>query len=393
MSAFAAFGRPLRLGFIGGAAPSMIGQVHLRAALMDRRFTVVAGALSRDAVRGRAAATEYGIEPGRAYPTPEAMLGAEAQRADGIEAVAIVTPNDTHHRYALAAIGAGLDVMLDKPVANSVAEAEEILRAATARGVALVVTHGYSGYPMVREARALVAAGRIGAVRSVQVEYLGSGLAAFVEGGADAARRWRLDPARSGPSLVLGDIGTHAHHLASFVCGEPFGAVSAEVCALMPGRRVHDYAQLRFRLLSGARGAMTLCQGAAGVENHILLRVVGAEGHLEWRHAMHNELRLCPLDGPPMVLSRGQRWLSEAATRATRFLRTGHPEGLHEAFANLYSDFAELAASRRLGIAPCPLATSAPVAREGLAGLRFVAACIASDAAGGVWTALDDATL
>ncbi|WP_137178322.1 Gfo/Idh/MocA family protein [Roseomonas sp. AR75] len=389
MSAFDALGRPLRLAFIGGAAPSMIGQVHLRAALMDRRFAVVAGALSRDATRGEASAAEYGIAPERSYPDVATMLDAEARRSDGIEAVAIVTPNDTHHRFALAAITADLDVMLDKPMTNSVAEAVDVARAASGRGVALVLTHGYSGYPMIREARALVAAGRIGDVRSVQVEYLGSGLAARVEDAPDAAKRWRLDPARSGPSLVLGDIGTHAHHLATYVCGEDIATLSAEVGALMPGRRVHDYAQLRFRLASGARGAMTLCQGAAGVENHILLRVIGSEGHLEWRHPAHNELRLCPIDGPPVVLSRGQPWLSAAATHATRFRRTGHPEGLHEAFANLYSDFAELAAARRLGIAPDPLATTAPGAEAGLAGLRFVAACLASDTAGGAWTELE----
>jgi predicted dehydrogenase len=392
VTAFEALGRPLRLGFVGGAAPSMIGQVHLRAALMDRRFVVVAGALSRDAARGRAAAGEYGIAPERSYQGVAEMIAAEDARPDGIEAVAIVTPNDTHHRFALAAIEAGLDVMLDKPMTNTVAEAEQVARAATARGVALVLTHGYSGYPMIREARALVAAGRVGAVRSVQVEYLGSGLAARVEDSPDAAKRWRLDPARSGPSLVLGDIGTHAHHLATYVCNEHLASLSAEVGALMPGRRVHDYAQLRFRLASGARGAMTLCQGAAGVENHILLRVIGSKGHLEWHHAAHNELRLCPLDGPPALLSRGQPWLSAAATHATRFRRTGHPEGLHEAFANLYGDLSELAAARRLGMPPDPLATSAPGAREGLDGLRFVAACLASDASGGAWTELDDMT-
>ncbi len=391
MTAFEQLGRPLRLGFIGGAAPSMIGQVHLRAALMDRRFAVVAGAFSRDAARSRAAAPDYGVTPDRAYGNVGEMISQEAARPDGIEAVAIVTPNDTHHRFALAAIAANLDVMVDKPLTNTVPEAEKLAKEAANRGVVLAVTHGYSGYPMIREARALVAAGRIGALRSVQVEYLGSGLATQVELLPDAQKRWRLDPAKSGPSLVLGDIGTHAHHLATYVCGEGIAALSAEVGTLMPGRRVHDYAQLRFRLAGGARGAMTLCQGAAGVENHILLRIIGSDGHLEWRHAAHNELKLAPLEGYPMTLSRGHATLSPAATHATRFRRTGHPEGLHEAFANLYADFAELAAARRLGVAPDPLATTVPGPAEGVAGLRFVAACLDSDARGGAWVALPSA--
>ena len=388
MSALAAFGRPLRLGFVGGAAPSMIGQVHRRAAVMDNAFAVLAGALSRDAARGVAAAAEYGIAPDRAYASIEAMIAGESARPDGIEAVAIVTPNDLHHAQALAAIAAGLDVMIDKPVANSVTEALDIAHAAGEAGVALGIAHGYSGYPMLREARALVAAGRIGALRMVQVEYFGSGLAARVEDAPDASRRWRLDPARSGPSLVLGDIGTHAHHLACFVAGQPFDAISAERGTLMPGRRVQDYAQARFRLAGGARGSMVLCQGAAGAENHILLRVFGADGHIEWRHAKHNELRLAPLEGFPMTLSRGHPLLSAAATRATRFRRTGHPEGLHEAFANLYLDFAEQAAARRLAITPEPLAADLPDARAGLDGLRFVEAALRSAARDGAWEAL-----
>lgn len=388
MSALAALGRPLRLGFVGGAAPSMIGQVHRRAATMDNAFAVVAGALSRDAARGRAAAGEYGIATGRSYASPEEMIAREAARDDGIEAVAIVTPNDLHHAQALAAIAAGLDVMLDKPMANSAAEAAEIAGAAAARGVALGVAHAYSGYPMLREARAIVAAGRIGPLRMVQVEYFGSGLAARVEEAPDAARRWRLDPARSGPSLVLGDIGTHAHHLACFAAGEPFAAISAEVGTLMPGRRVQDYAQARFRLAGGARGSMVLCQGAAGAENHILLRLIGAEGHLEWRHAAHNELRLAPLEGFPMILSRGHATLSPEATRATRLRRTGHPEGLHEAFANLYLDLAEQAAARRLGMTPDPLARTLPDATAGLDGMRFVEAALRSSVRDGAWETL-----
>ncbi len=388
MTAIEAFGRPLRLGFIGGAAPSMIGQVHRRAATMDRCFAVVAGALSRDAARGRAATGEYGIDPTRAYATPEEMFAAEAARPDGIEAVAIVTPNDLHHVQALAAIAAGLDVMIDKPMANSAAAARDIVRAVTERGVALCVAHAYSGYPMLREARALVAAGRIGALRLLQVEYFGSGLATPVEQAPDAARRWRLDPARSGPSLVLGDIGTHAHHLACYVAGEPITAISAEVGTLMPGRRVQDYAQARFRMAGGARGSMVLCQGAAGAENHILLRLFGTDGHIEWRHAAHNELRLAPLEGFPMILSRGHAGLSAEATRATRFRRTGHPEGLHETFANLYLDLAEHAAARRLGVAPDPLSAGMPDAQAGLDGMVFVEAALRSAAGEGGWVPL-----
>jgi len=355
---------------------------------MDRCFTIVAGALSRDAARSVAAAAEYGIAPDRAYANAEEMIAREAARPDGIEAVAIVTPNDLHHAQALAAIVAGLDVMVDKPLANSVAEAADIARAAAAKGVVVGVAHAYSGYPMVREARALIAAGRIGALRMMQVEYFGSGLAARIEDAPDADKRWRLDPARSGPSLVLGDIGTHAHQLATFIAGEPMTAISAEVCTLMPGRRVHDYAQARFSLAGGARGSMVLCQGAAGAENHILVRIFGADGHIEWRHATHNELRLAPLDGYPMILSRGHPALSLAATRATRFRRTGHPEGLHEAFANLYRDFAERSAARRLGIAPDPLTGDMPDAWTGVEGLRFVEAALCSSARDGAMESL-----
>ncbi|MGG5808590.1 Gfo/Idh/MocA family protein [Falsiroseomonas sp. CW058] len=388
MAAWEALGRPLRLGFVGGAAPSAIGPAHLVAARMDGRFAVLAGCFSRDAGKAGAAAAAFGVVPARAYPTVGAMIAGEAGRPDGIEAVAIVTPNDTHHAFASAAMEAGLHVMLDKPVANSTAEAEDLLGLARRQGTVLRLAHAYAGYPMLREARALVEAGRIGALRAVQVEYLGGGLAGAVEALPDARARWRLDPARSGPSLVLGDIGTHAHHLACFVAGEGFAAVSAEVGTLQPGRAVHDYAQLRFRLAGGARGTMTLCQAAAGAENDIQLRLLGSEGQLLWTHARHNELVLAPLDGFRTILPRGHPRLSAAATRAARFRRTGHYEGLHEAFANLYLDFAEAVAARVLGIAPDPLAMEAPDGTAGLEGMRFVAACLDSAARDGAWVAM-----
>ncbi|WP_426954526.1 Gfo/Idh/MocA family protein [Muricoccus radiodurans] len=380
---------PIRLGFIGGAAPAMIGPVHRRAALFDGRFAVVAGAFSRDPSKAGDAAAEYGVVPGRSYASPEEMIAAEASRPDGIQAVSIVTPNDSHLRYVLAAVTAGLDVMVEKPLANSAAEAEAIARAVAARGTVLCLAHAYSGYPMIREARAQVAAGALGPLRMVQVEYFGAGLATHVETQPDAPRRWRLDPAASGPSLVLGDIGTHAHHLACYVAGEPVTRLSAELGSLQPGRVVQDYAQLRFRLRGGARGTLTATQAGAGAENHILLRVWGERGHLEWRHDRHGELRLAPLDGFPLALTRGHPLLSPAAARAGR-QRRGHPEGLHEAFANLYLDFAALIAARRDGVAPDPLAVLAPGVAEGLAGVRLIAAALESEAQCGAWVALQE---
>ncbi len=377
-------GAPIRLGFIGGAAPAMIGPVHRRAATFDCRFEVVAGAFSRDPAKARDAAAEYGVAPERSYGSAEAMMAAETGRSDGIEAVAIVTPNDLHQRHVVAAASAGLHVMVEKPLANSVAEAEAIAQAVATHDVVLCLAHAYSGYPMLREARAMVAAGRLGATTMVQVEYLGAGLATHVEAQEDAPRRWRLDPGLSGPSLVLGDIGTHAHHLACYVSGERVTELSAELGTLRPGRAVQDYAQLRFRLAGGARGTLLASQAAAGAENHILLRVFGESGHLEWRHDRHGELRFAPLEGFPVTLTRGHPALSPEALRAGR-QRRGHPEGLHEAFANLYLDFAELIAARRQGRAPDPIARSVPGVSEGMAGLRLVATALESAAQGGAW--------
>jgi predicted dehydrogenase len=378
---------PIPLGFIGGAAPAMIGPVHQRAALLDRRFAIVAGAFSGNPGKSAAAAAEYGVAPDRSHASAEAMFAAEARRPDGIQAVTIVTPNDSHRRLACAAAEAGLHVMLEKPLANSVEEAQAIARAVTLHGTVLCLAHAYSGYPMIREARAQVAAGALGALRMVQVEYFGAGLATFVEAQADAPRRWRLDPATSGPSLVLGDIGTHAWHLACYVTGQEPVRLSGELGTMQPGRLVQDYAQLRFRLPDGARGTLIASQAAAGAENHILLRVWGERGHLEWRHDRHGELRLAPLDGFPVTLTRQHPLLSPPALAAGR-QRRGHPEGLHEAFANLYQDFAELILARQHGAPPPLTAASGPGLRDGLGGMRMIAAALQSQSHDGAWVDL-----
>ncbi|MBI1245421.1 MAG: gfo/Idh/MocA family oxidoreductase [Alphaproteobacteria bacterium] len=371
---------PMRMAMIGGAAPSMIGPVHRIAATMDRRFELLAAIPSRDVARGREAGAGWGIPEGRVYADMAALLAAERGRLD---AVAICTPNDSHYAYTKAALEAGLHVMLDKPLCNDPREGAELAQLAHDKGLVLALTHAYAGYPMVREARSRVAAGEIGDIRIVLVEYLGSGLAKRVEDGPDAARRWRLRPEISGPSLVLGDIGTHAHHLACFVSGRRMTQVSAEVRTLMPGRAVHDYAQMRFRLDGGATGTLIATQAAAGAQNDISVRVFGTIGSVAWRHSARDYLTIAGLDGESRTIEAGSPLLCASALRASRIKRTGHTEGLHEAFANLYADFADLIVARRNGDLSDAAAADLPLARDGVEGLNFVAAALESSAAAG----------
>lgn len=386
----AALGRPLRLGIVGGAPPSMIGPVHRMAAEMDGRFCLLAGVLSSKPERSRAEGQAIGLDAGRCYGSVEEMIAGEAKREDGIEAIAIITPNDSHARYLRAALAAGLDVMIEKPLCNDLAEAHELRDLAQRSGLAVALTHTYSGYPMLREMRARILGGAIGAVRLVTVEYFAGGNATLVEGTPEGAARWRLDPRISGPSLVLGDIGTHGHHLVSFVTGLAFENVSAEVGALLPGRKVHDIAQVRFRLEGGARGRLDVCNAAAGTSNELSIRVFGETGHLAWEHCEHGRLRQATLDGNVTTAGTGQPNLSQAAQEATRLQRPGHPEGMTEAVANLYAGFAEMMLARR-GLGPSTdLARLTPSIDEGVAGLAFVMACLDSSAAGGARTSLSN---
>jgi predicted dehydrogenase len=377
-----ALGRPFRLGIAGGASPSMIGPVHRVAAAMDQRFTIEAGVLSSRPERSRAEGRAIGLAAERCYGSVEEMVEKERLRGDGIEALAIITPNDSHARYLRLALAADLDVMVEKPLCNDLAEAVTLQQAVQASGCAVVLTHTYSGYPMVREMRARLLAGEIGAVRLVQVEYLAGGLATAVELAADAAQRWRLKPDQSGPSLVPGDIGTHAHHLVCFVTGQPFESVSAEVGTLMPWRKVHDVAQVRFRLAGGARGRLDACNSAAGMSNHIRLRVYGETGHMEWVHRKHGQLAIASLDGDIRIIGHGQPNLTSDARKSTRLARPGHPEGLQEAVANLYCGLADLMLLRR-GDTPSDAPRLAPTVSDGVAGLSFVDACLESSARNG----------
>ncbi len=387
--AFEALGRTLRLGVIGGGPGGMIGPMHRNAARLDGRFAIAAGVPSSDPARAAAAGAAIGLPEGRSYGTVSAMIEAERARADGIEAVAIMSPNDAHYPAATAAIEAGLDVICDKPMTNTLADARDLAARVRESGCLFCLTHAYAAYPMVRQARAMVTAGAIGAVRAVQMEYLHAGMATRVEDGPMTPKlRWKLDPARVGPSLVLGDIGTHAHHLACFVAGLPLARLAADLGALVPGRTIDDTAALLLRFAGGARGTLFASQAMAGSENNLNLRVWGESGLLEWAQTDPNYLHFAPLDRPMQRLARGDADLLPPARRLVRIPR-GHPEGLLEAFANLYSDAAEAIAARITGAAPDVLALDFPTAEDGVRGVAFVEAAVRSGRDGGAWVACE----
>ncbi|MCY4373179.1 MAG: Gfo/Idh/MocA family oxidoreductase, partial [Spirochaetaceae bacterium] len=285
-----ALGRRLRLAVIGGGPGSFIGEMHRAASRLDDRYRIVAAALSSDAERARAAARQIGVPDERAYGSGTELIEREAARADGADVVAIMTPNETHREYCVAALERGFDVICDKPLANSLDDALAVVRAVRESGKVFVLTHNYTGYPMVRQARAMVAAGQLGDIRLVQVEYVQGGNAAADAGSGGV--RWRFDPARSGPSLILGDIGTHAHHLVCYVAGVELQAVAADVGAIVPGRTVHDYAGVLLRFAGGARGCLWATQAAAGMESSLGVRVSGAAGTLEGHQDPAKERRV-----------------------------------------------------------------------------------------------------
>lgn len=381
----AALGRPLRLGVVGGGPGSFIGPIHRSAAELDARFRVVAGVLSSDAAKCIAHAPSVGIAKDRAYPGVAAMIEAEAARADGIEALAVMTPNDCHFDACRQALRAGLHVICDKPLTTDASQARELVYLADELGLVVCLTHNYAGYPMVRQARAMVAAGAIGAVRMVHAEYFQAGMAAPLDHARLTPKlKWKLDPLRGGASLVLADIGSHAHHLASYVGGSPVSAVASDLGSLVPDRQFDDYGALLWRFANGARGVCCVSQAAAGAENNLSVRVFGATGMLEWQHIAPNYLRHAPLGEPLRVLARGDPYLLPAAARASRISR-GHPEGFRESFANLYADAAEAIVAHQTGISADPLALDFPTARDGLLGLLFVEAALRSSHSGGGW--------
>ncbi len=375
--------RPLRLGMVGGGSGAFIGGVHRMAARLDGSFETVAGALSSTEQKSRESGRALGLDDRRSYGTWEQMLEGELARPEGdrIDAVSIVTPNHVHFPVASAFVRAGFNVVCDKPMVLSSAEASELSRAVREAGVTFAVTYNYSGYPLVREARELVASGALGTVRKVLVEYNQGWLATRLEEQENKQADWRTDPARSGVAGAVGDIGSHAENLVSTVTGLELTHICADLSTFVPGRRLDDDASLLLRFDGGAKGVLIASQIAVGIENGLTLRVYGEEGGLHWRQEEPNSLLVHRLGEADRVLRPGNDYLSESARAASR-LPSGHPEAFLEAFANIYRG---VAAAIRNGGTKDPL-LDFPGVVEGSRGVHFIERTVESAASEAKWT-------
>ncbi|MDB6454555.1 Gfo/Idh/MocA family protein [Falsirhodobacter sp. 20TX0035] len=361
--------RALRLGMVGGGSGAFIGNVHRMAARLDGHFELVAGALSSDPERAQRSGKDLGLP--RIYTDFAEMARAEAARPDGIEAVAIVTPNHLHSAPARAFLEQGIHVICDKPLTATQEDARDLAAACAASSARFFLTHTYSGYAMVRQAQAMVAAGEVGTIRVVQVEYAQDWL---TEDTASKQADWRTDPARSGAGAV-GDIGTHAWHLATFVTGLEVEALSAELSSFVPGRRVDDNVQAMLRFRGGARGSLWASQVAPGHDNAVRLRVFGDKGGLDWSQDTATQLTFTRFGQPRQILTQNGPGALDAARHVSR-VPAGHPEGYIEAFANIYAEAARAIRGE---------AATVPGIADGLGGMAFIDACLRSSAKNGAW--------
>ena len=382
--------KKLRYAMVGGGRDAFIGAVHRRAAALDGEIELVAGALSSRADKARASGQDLGLADARNHGSWEALLADEVRRpeTERIDFVSIVTPNHMHFPVARAFAEAGIHVVCDKPLVHTSEQARELAAVVARRGVVFAVTYNYTGYPMVREARAMVRAGAIGQVRKVIVEYNQGWLATRLEDSGQKQADWRTDPARSGIAGAIGDIGSHAENLVATVTGLQLESLCADLTTFVAGRRLDDDGNLLLRFTNGARGVLIASQIEVGCENDLRLRVFGSSGTLEWHQEEPNTLLHSPIDGPRRVLTRGSAWLSDAARRATR-LPTGHPEAFIEAFANVYLGVAEQIRAKQTGTTPAPGAADYPTLADGARGVRFIEKTVESASSAHKWTRMD----
>ena len=375
------------MGLVGGGEGAFIGAVHRMAAELDGRIQLTCGAFSSDPAKSRRAGVDlYGIEPARSYGTYQELMAEEAQRPAGerMDFVAIATPNDTHFPIAQAALNAGFHVMCDKPATFDLAEAKELRQLVANKNLVFGLTHNYTGYPMVKEARHLVRNGAFGKVRRVIVEYLQGWLAEREEAAGNKQAAWRTDPARAGAAGCMGDIGTHGENLAEYVTGLRIASLCADLTAFVPGRRLEDDGNVLLRFEGGAKGVLMASQIAVGEENGLTLRVYGERGGLEWRQLEPNSLLVRWPDRPCEVRRTGGAGVSASSAAAAR-LPAGHPEGFFEAFALLYRNFADTLQAKRAGRKPSDENLDFPTLDDGVRGMAFLETVVASAEAGAQW--------
>lgn len=371
--------RKLRAGLVGGGQGSFIGAIHRIASELDGQAEVIAGAMSANPERAAASAKAWFLP--RSYASFEEMAEREASLPDGIDFVMVTTPNHLHYPVARAFLEHGIHVVCDKPVTFTLAEAEALVQLVEQKKLVFALTHNYTGYPLVRHARQMVRQGELGTIRKVLVEYVQGWLTEPQERSGNKQAEWRTDPARSGIAGCVGDIGTHAENLLSFITGLEIAAVCADLTTFVEGRRLDDDANVLLRLENGGKGILTCSQIATGEENALSIRIYGTKAGLEWHQMEPNTLIYKPANGPQQILRTGQPYLSDEAKALTR-LPAGHPEGYLEAFANLYR--LAIADIRRVESGQPPL-YDYPTVADGLRGMRFIQRVVESSQKGAVW--------
>src|ERR1700730_10206105 len=382
--------RRIRVGMVGGGPGAGIAETHRTAMRLDDKCVLIAGVFSRDSEKSRGAARLLRIDLDRVYPDYSVMAEVESKReSDRIDVAVIVTRTDSHFEIAKKFLQSGIQVICDKPLCLSLAEAKELKRLADEKELILCLTHNYSGYAMVRQAAWMVRNGDLGRVCVVQAEHASGWAAKLLEKQGHPQAAWRTDPVISGDSSVLFDLGTHAHQLARFITGLEVKEVVAEMSQIVAGRAIKDNAHLLLRFSNGARGTLWASMAAIGNEHGLRIRVYGDRGSLAWRHEDPCHLEYSPIDGPPQMLAQGADGLSPEASRWTR-VGLGHPEGFFESFANLYTEVAEAVVTKLEGRAYAKSAFGFPDASDGARGVAFVESAMRSFAAGGAWTAVED---
>lgn len=379
-----ALGRKLRLGLIGGGPGSFIGPIHRSAALLHEQYDIVASVLSSDAQRSVRAGKDLGIA--RPYATDSELFEAERNHAEPIDVLAIITPNNTHYELSVKALDCGFHVMCEKPLTNSLDEAIDLTKRAKAANRHFYVAYAYTGYSMVRQAKAMVAAGMLGELRMVQCEYVQGHLAELTES-EKSNSNWHMKPEIAGPSLILGDIATHSYHMASFVTGALPSEINADVGTVVPGRDADDYCAIMSRYANGARGMFWVTQAGAGAVHGLHIRVYGSKGSLEWVQENPETLIFRPIDGVAQLLTKGGRGLLPEGAYSGH-IAIGHPEGYREAFANLYLDLSENIVAQNLQQTANPLASHSPTIKDGVDGIAFIDSCLKSSNNNGTWEAI-----